>query len=440
MDMHDKKDQPNLDKSLDEMHQMRTRLIHGPSRSGRWDYAHHVVPPITSSATFRLDSVERGAQGFGEFAHDADVPPHPPIYIYDRLDEPTRGMLEENLQVAEGGEMALCFASGMAAISSTIMTLARAGEHVIAHEVLYGCTYSLLTSWVGHFGIDVSLVDLTVPSVLEQAITDKTRVVYFESPVNPDLTLIDITRISDLVARINKDRPDDQKVRVVVDNTFATPYCQRPISLGADVVCLSLTKGIGGFGTAIGGAVVGPKWLHDPLIWYRKDFGGTLAPQSAWSVLVHGLPTLATRMVNYQKTAKHVAEFLLSHPAVEQVRYPGMKNFPQYELARQQMRDYRDHFAPGCMIYFVLKDKEGSGEPARILMNWIAKNSYCMTLAVSLGQIKTLIEAPFCMTHAAMPEEQKRAHRIAPSGCRLSVGLEDRHDLVDDLKRGLDQL
>jgi len=427
--------------SKDPPQHMRTRLIHGIGRSKRWDYNHHVVPPITSSATFRLDSVERGAQGFVDFAHgDGEGEQHQPIYVYDRLDEPTRGMLEDNLATAEGGEMALCFASGMAAISAAMGTLTKSGDRIVAHDVLYGCTYSLFSNWLPRFGIDVDLVDMTRPEAIRDVVTDRTRVVYFESPVNPDMTLIDIAAVCKVVSTANKGRSEQAKIRVIVDNTFATPYCQRPIELGADIVCHSLTKAIGGFGTDIGGATIGPRWLHDPLILYRKDFGGTLSPKSAWTSLVYGLPSLATRMVNYQKSAAHVARFLSEHPKVDYVRYPGLSSFPQFELANQQMRDERGRFAPGSMVYFALKDEAGTGEPARRFVDWIAENSYCVTLAVSLGQVKTLIECPYSMTHSAMPDRVKKSHNLNPSGCRLSLGLEDWHDIVADLDAGLKRL
>ncbi len=422
-------------------HRVRTRLIHGVGNSERWDFSHHVVPPMTSSATFRLDSVERGAQGFVDFAHEGNTPHcHTPIYIYDRLDEPTRGMLEDNLALAERGDMGLCFASGMAAISAVFGTLVKSGEHIIAHDVLYGCTYSLVQNWMPRLNIRCDLADLRRPEIIARCATRDTRVVYFETPVNPDLTMIDIAGVASVVAELNESRTEDEKIRVVVDNTFASPFCQRPLELGADIVCLSLTKAIGGFGTDIGGAVVGPQWLHDSLIHYRKDFGGTLSPKAAWGTLVYGLPSLATRMANYQKSAAHIAQFLENHPKVSEVHYPGLKSFPQSELAQRQMRDDSGKFAPGSMLYFVLNDKTGDGQPARQLVNYLADHSYCITLAVSLGQIKTLIECPYWMTHSAMSVEAKRAHDLAPGGCRLSVGLEDWHDIVADLDAALDRI
>ena len=422
-------------------YRIRSRLIHGRGHSRRWEYDHHVVPPMTVSATFRLDSAKRGAKGFELFGDgDAGDGLAAPIYIYDRLGEPTGGMLEENLATAEGGEMALCFASGMAAISAAIFTLAGTDDHVIAHKVLYGCTHSLLTNWLPRYRIGTTLLDMTDLEAVHAAVTPRTRILYFETPANPDMRLIDIAAVRAVADQINETRSEAQRVWIVVDNTFATPYCQRPLQLGADVVCESLTKGIGGFGTDIGGAVIGPRSLYRNLILYRKDFGGSLSPKSAWPPLVYGLPTLATRMVNYQKSALRVAGFLEQHPKVDVVHYPGLKSFPQYELACKQMRDHRGHFAPGSMLYFEVQDSEGTGEAAERFIDWAAKNAYTLTLAVSLGQIKTLLEAPYSMTHSAIPEADKRARGLVPGGVRLSIGLEDWHDIIADLTAALEQV
>ena len=421
----------------------RTRMIHGAFKSRRWDYSHHVVPPITSSAAFRLDSVARGAQGFAEFAHDSDQP-HDPIYIYDRLEEPTRGMLEDNLAQAEGGETALCFSSGMAAITAAVSTLVGAGDHIVAHDVLYGCTYSLFTNGLPRFGVDFEFEDLTKPNVLRAAIKPRTRVVYFETPVNPDLTLIDIAANRKIVDEFNAQRGPDDRIHIVVDNTFATPHCQRPLELGADIVCHSLTKGIGGFGTDLGGAVIAPRGLYNRLLMHRKDFGGVLSPKAAWATLVYGLPSLGARMSNYQKTAMHVARFLERHPSVSRVLYPGLPSFPQYELAKRQMHDTKGRFCPGSMIYFVIREAAGAEpadrERAERFVNHLAENAYAISLAVSLGQVKTLIECPYFMTHAALPDSEKRRRGIVPGGIRMSCGLEDWEDIVADLQCALDAI
>jgi methionine-gamma-lyase len=434
------KDDLHQPRPAETTYRLRSRLIHGRTHTDHWDYNHHVVPPMTASATFRLDSAERGAQGFIDFGNNVDVhPDHVHIHIYERLGEPNGEMLEENLAVAENGEMALSFASGMAAIAAVFCSLAQSGHHIVGHKVLYGCTYSLVTNWLPRFRIDATLVDMSDLDAVRDAIRPETRVLYFETPVNPDMRLIDIAAVRDVADEINRSRPPEEKIYVVVDNTFATPFCQRPLELGADVVCESLTKGIGGFGTDIGGAVIGPKSLYHDLILFRKDFGGALSPKSAWPPLVYGLPTLATRMVNYQKSAMHVANFLEQHPKVQEVHYPGLKSFPQYELANRQMRDDRGRFAPGSMIYFVLKDPQGQGESAARLIDWAAENAYTLTLAVSLGQIKTLIEAPYSMTHSVMPAAEKRARGLAPGGIRISIGLEDWHDIIADLDAALAQ-
>ncbi len=422
-----------------DQYRMRTRLIHGNRENVRWDFDHHLVPPMSASAAYRLGTVRRGAQGFEAFATEqTEDNEHAPIYIYDRLDEPTRGMLEDHLADAEGGEMAVSFASGMAAISAAIGVTAQAGDEIVAHHTLYGCTYSLFTTWLPRFGIKVNFADLRDAESVAQAVTDRTRVVYGETPVNPTLDLIDMAQVKQWIEAINANRPREDHVVWIVDNTFATPYCQRPLLHGADLVVQSLTKDIGGFGTDMGGAVIGPQHYHGPLLMYRKDFGGVLAPKSAWPILVYGLPTLATRMVNQQKSALCVAQFLEQHPKVRQVSYPGLATCPQHALARRQMVSPEGKFAPGSMIYFVL---HGNEQVATKASEWfidaIAREAYSITLAVSLGQIRTLIEVPYAMTHASLPDEVKRARGLEPGGIRLSIGLEDWHDIIADLESAL---
>lgn len=420
-------------------YEVQTRLVHGFSKTPKWDYSHHVVPPITSSAAFRLNSTQRGAKGFFEFACDrVDTTRHIPIYIYDRLDEPTRGMLEENLAMAEGGERAVCFATGMAAISAAICMQVRAGEEIIAHEMLYGCTYSLLTNWMPRQGVSTRFVNMRNCQSVAEVFSPKTRVVYFETPVNPSMELIDIEAIRRTVDEANRQRSDAEKIRIIVDNTFATPLCQRPLELGADFVVASLTKGIGGFGTDMGGVVVGPASFHNAALLYRKDFGGVLSPKAAWNILVYGLPSLATRMRTMQQSAARVAQFLERHPKVAQLRYPGLSSFPQREIAERQMKDYAGRFSPGSMIYFTLKDTDENGQAVEQFIDYVADEAYCITLAVSLGQVKTLIENPYSMTHSIYSVgEQLSGSPVQPDGIRLSVGLEDPDDIIADLERAL---
>ncbi len=420
-----------------DAYRIRTRLIHGVSDSSRWDYDHHVVPPMSASTTFRLNSVYRGARGFAAFANEATaITQQDPIYIYDRLDEPTRGMLEESLAQAEGGEAAVSFATGMAAISAALGVTVQSGQEIVAHRIVYGCTYSLLTNWLPRYQITTRFVDLTDEAMLRSSLNERTRVVYFETPVNPTLQLIDIAVVRRIVDEINRGR--DEPILIIVDNTFATPYCQRPLEHGTDIVVHSLTKDIGGFGTDMGGVVIAPHELHSRLLLYRKDFGGVLSSKSAWSFLVYGLPTLATRMINQQKSALKIAQFLEQHPLVERVLYPGLESFPQHELAVRQMSDYRGKFAPGSMLYFTLRDQGSDNRVAETFIDYIAEWSYTITLAVSLGHVKTLIENPYSMTHAALPTEEKLARGIEPGGIRLSVGLEDWQDIIEDLRQALD--
>jgi len=350
-------------------------------------------------------------------------------------------MLEENLAYAEGGQMAVCFASGMAAISAAIGVTAKAGDEIVAHHTLYGCTYSLFTNWLPRFGVQVRFADLRDAESFHQAVTQRTRVVYFETPVNPTLDLIDIAQVKHWVDEIKVRRRQGDRLVSIVDNTFATPYCQRPLTLGADLVVHSLTKDIGGFGTDMGGAVIGSQQYHGPLLMFRKDFGGVLSPRNAWPILVYGLPTLATRMVNQQKSAMRVAQFLERHPTVARVSYPGLETFPQHELARRQLVNYDGKFAPGAMIYFVLQgDEKAANESAERFIDLIATHAYSITLAVSLGQIRTLIEEPYSMTHSALPDEVKRERGLEPGGIRLSIGLEDWHDIMEDLRVALEQI
>ena len=421
---------------------IRSFLIHGKFRTEAWDYSHHVVPPISSTSTYRLDSAERGAMGFFDFADPLKSKfEKSPIFIYERLDEPTRSMLEEDLATAEKGEMALCFSSGMGAISSALLGILQTGDELIAHETLYGCTFSLLNNWFPRWGIKVKYMDLVSNPDPTPLFSPRTRIVYFETPVNPNLEIVDIAAVVKAVKAENRKRRNKGKIRVVVDNTFASPACQRPLELGVDLVVHSLTKSICGFGTELGGAVVGPKNLESDIILARKDLGTPLSSKSAWSILVYGLPTLDLRMRRAEKTAMAVARFLEGHPKVEKVYYPGLPSFPWKKIVRAQMRGFDGKFAPGSMIYFTTVGYANKpGEASCKFVNTIASEAYTITLAVSLGQIRTLIEKPGSMTHAVVPPEVQAAGGIDPEGIRLAIGLEEPEDLIRDLDRALSKI
>jgi len=418
---------------------MDTHLIYGKYITDKWDYSHHVTAPISSSTTFRLDSVERGAEGFMRFAHTQEFGEKAPIFIYDRLGEPNKDMLEENLAYVEKGEMAVSFASGMGAISAVLGILTKSGDEIITHNTLYGCTLSLLTNWYPRYNIKWTPIDLTNSQNLFNHVTEKTKVVYFETPANPNLQMIDIQEIRKVVDEINKTRNEENKIQIVIDNTFATPFCQRPLELGADFVVHSLTKGIGGFGTDTGGIVIGKKKYQDLLLLYRKDFGAVLNPKSAWSILTYGLPTLPIRLRQQINSAMKIAEYLSAHPKVEFVNYPGLPDFKFYEIAKKQMVDFNGNFAPGSLIYFVIKGDSPaeSKENGRKFMDYAAEHAYTMTLAVSLGHTRTLLEHPASMTHSVVPPEELADRGIDAGGIRLAIGLENPDDIIYDLEQCL---
>ncbi|MBA4405911.1 cystathionine gamma-lyase [bacterium] len=423
----------------DSKYSMDTHLIYGKDVSDKWDYSHHVTAPISSSTTFRLDSVERGAQGFMQFANTEEFGDKAPIFIYDRLGEPNKDMLEENLAYVEKGETALSFSSGMGAISAVLGILTKSDDQIITHSTLYGCTISLFNNWYPKYNIKVTPIDLTQTKNILDTVTDKTRVIYFETPANPNMDIVDIKAVAEILKEINKKREENQQIKIVVDNTFSTPFCQRPIEHGADFVVHSLTKGIGGFGADMGGVVIGKKKYRDLLLLYRKDFGAVLNTKSAWAILTYGLPTLALRQKHQIKSAMRIAEYLNAHPKVDIVNYPGLPSFKGYEIAKKQMVDFNGNFAPGSLIYFVLKGNTPAEtrELGGKFMDYVADNAYTMTLAVSLGHTRTLIEHPASMTHSVVPADKLCERGIDAGGVRLAIGLENSDDILLDLDESL---
>ena len=405
-----------------------TRLVHGPGHSAKWDFTHHVTPPLSSSTTYRLDSSERGARGFREFGRHVRDIGEAPVYIYDRLDEPTRSILEGELADVEGGECCVTFASGMAAISGALGSILVPGDEIIAHPVVYGCTHSLFTNWYPRMGIDVARMSLNEVEALREHITPATRALFFETPVNPTLELIDIAPLRRLCDEVNRDRAPERQLMIFVDNTFATPFGQRPLEHGADVVLHSLTKNLGGFGTEIGGAVICPRSMLGDLLLYRKDFGAILSSKSAWAIMVYGLPTLPLRLKRQQYSAIKVAKWLEEQPSVRRVIYPGLESFPQRDLAQRQLRDFDGDFAPGNMIYFEFDPQVVN---AGDFVDCIAHDAYSLTLAVSLGHTKTLIEMPATMTHSGCEDSQGNAVRV-------SIGLESPSDIILDLQGAIE--
>jgi methionine-gamma-lyase len=424
---------------------MESFLIHGLPNDVYWEYGHHVIPPITASTTFRLDSVERGHQGFVDFAlpESAAAPGASPIYIYDRVSEPTVALLEQSMKTAEQGASATAFASGMAAINAALGVSVYTGGHVISHRTIYGCTFSLFKTWLPRQGISVDFLDLRDLDAVAAAIRPDTRVIYFETPANPTLELIDIAAMHDLVSSANAGRPVEERIRIIVDNTFATPMCQRPLTLGADIVVESLTKNVMGFGTDMGGMLVAKdEALHADVRLYRKDYGGVLSPRAAWGILVYGLPSLQIRTRAQVSNCFAISDYLQEHPAIREVLYPGLESHPDHALACRQMVDFRGEPCFGSMIYFEVKgaSPEQQKSRTRAFIDALADEAYTITLAVSLGQLKTLVEAPGLMTHSSYGEGEAVAAGMSPGGVRLSLGIEHPDDIITDLSRALDAI
>lgn len=364
-----------------------------------------LTTPLYQTSTFVFTSAEQGAARFAG---------QEPGYIYTRLGNPTQAALEEKVADLEGGEAALAFASGMGAISAVLMALVRAGDHVLYGDAIYGCTYAFVHEVLGRFGVAAAAVDCSDPAAVEAAVQENTRVLVLETPANPTMKLADIRALADICHR--------RGIIMVVDNTFMSPYLQRPLQMGADVVVHSATKYIGGHGDVIAGIAVGRKAFIDEVrMTTLKNIGAVIAPFDAW-LLLRGLKTLHVRMDRHSENALRVAQYLEGHPAVAQVWYPGLTSFPQYDLARRQMD------APGGILAFEVR---GGVEAGRRLMNHV---KLCQ-VAVSLGDADTLIQHPASMTHAVVPPEDRLKMGISDGLVRLSVGLEDPRDLIADLEQ-----
>ena len=365
--------------------------------------------PIYNASTYAFPDAETGSA-----IHEGELPG----YFYGRMGNPTQEALEEALAQLENGESAIAFSSGMAAISNTLLTLLKKGDHIIAPESIYASTGAFLVHLKERFGIAVTFVDSTNFKAYQNAIKGNTKVLYLESPANPTLKLVDIVTVVNIARR--------RGLKTVLDNTFATPYNQQPLSMGVDYVIHSLTKYMGGHADILAGALIGPKEFIDTVRWTtNKYFGGVIAPYTAW--LAHrGIKTLALRMQAHNNNAMHVANFLEKHQKVKKVYYPGLKSHPQHILAQTQMNGY------GGMIAFEL----GGIDEGRKLVD----NLKLCTLAVSLGDVSTIIQHSASMTHASVPKAMRNKAGISDGLLRLSVGIENVDDIIEDLNQGLNKL
>jgi cystathionine beta-lyase/cystathionine gamma-synthase len=336
-------------------------------------------------------------------------------YEYARTQNPTRHALEENLAVLEGGAGARAFASGMAA-ATAISTFVKAGEHVVCSNMTYGGTYRYYTQIQARYGVEFSFVDTSDAEEVRRAFRGNTRLLHLESPTNPTMLLCDIARLSAIA--------HERGAIVVVDNTFASPYLQKPLALGADIVYHSTTKFLNGHSDSIGGIAIAKSPEHvEWLSFVQNSSGAILSPFDSWLVL-RGIKTLVVRMERHEQNGRAVAKFLSTHPKVKKTNYPGLATHPHHELAKRQMRGF------GAMISFDL----GSFDNAAA---FLARVRLC-SLAESLGGVETLISHPATMTHASIPEAERNRLGVTPGLVRISVGIEDLEDLIADLSRSLE--
>ncbi len=370
-----------------------------------------LTPPLHLTSTFTFESAEQGGEMFA-----GEQPGH----FYSRISNPTTDLLEKRIATLENGEAGLATASGMGAITSTLWTFLQPGDELITDKTLYGCTFAFMRHGLARFGITITHVDMTDPDQLSQAISSKTKIVYFETPANPNMRLVDISAISAISRQAG--------ARCVVDNTYATPVITRPLELGADIVVHSATKYLGGHGDVVAGLVVGnSEDISEIRLVGMKDMtGAVMAPFNAMLVM-RGLKTLKIRMRQHVESAERIAEFLYDHEAVSDVFYPGLPSFSQHDLARKQM----DQF--GGMIAVKLN---GGYEAGLALMNGLN----LIQRAVSLGDTETLIQHPASMTHSTYSPEERQEHGIDDGLVRISVGLEEVDDLICDLSSALASL
>ena len=368
-------------------------------------------PPVHFTSTYTFENAQHGADLFaGEQSG----------HFYSRISNPTLTVLEERLACLEGAEAAIAVASGIGAITSVLWTLLKAGDEIIVDKTLYGCTYAFLHKGLAKFGVRITHLDLTDTQALNNAISDQTAVIYYETPANPNMRLVDIKAVSHIAKQHN--------IVSVVDNTYATPLITQPIVLGADIVVHSATKYLGGHGDLIAGMIAGNQEMMDRVrLEGVKDMTGAVMSPFTAMLILRGLKTLSLRMQQHSAAAMKVAAFLEQNDQVAHVSYPGLPSFEQYELACQQMNMF------GGMIAFTL---HGGLENGKHLIDAL-KLIQC---AVSLGDAESLIQHPASMTHSTYTPQERENHGISDELVRLSVGLESVDDIIDDLQQALNAL
>jgi len=374
--------------------------------AGDDEHERDVAPPLHTASSYRYQSAEEAAYAFASET----------LPIYTRWGNPTLALMEAKVAALEGGEAALAAASGMAAISTALLTILQAGDHLVATTGLYSGTHTFITRDLPRLGITATLVPADDVEAFAAALRPETRAIYLESPANPTLTLNDIAAVVALAR--------ERGLLTLIDNTFATPYNQRPLDLGVDVVVHSATKALCGHGDAIGGVIVGTRAFIRRAAQVLRIFGGNLAPFNAW-LIARGIETFPLRMARHNANALAVAQWLETRPEVAWVRYPWLPAHPQYALAQRQMPG-----GGGGVVVFELK---GGLEAGRSMLNRVR----LCTRAVSLGDTRTLITHAASTTHHSVPEAARLAAGITPGLVRLAVGLEDVTDIIADLEQAL---
>ncbi|MEL7307427.1 MAG: methionine gamma-lyase [Pseudomonadota bacterium] len=383
-------------------HHLHTQCIHGPEKPN--DPHGALSAPLYQTSTFAFANA---AQGAARFAGEEQG------FIYTRLGNPTTQELEQKVAQLENCEAAAATATGMGAVSASVLSFLQQGDHLVASSALYGCTFAFFAHMLPRFGIEVTFVDMTNEAELRGAVKANSKMIFAETPINPTMAVLDLSLIADVAKQ--------HQLISVIDNTFLTPLLQQPTSFGIDIVVHSATKYLNGHGDVVAGLVCGTE-EHINLIKMTvlKDIGATISPHDAW-LINRGLKTLAVRMERHCASAQIVAEYLEQHPLVSQVYYPGLKSHPGHQFIGSQMK------AAGGVIAFEIK---GSLEDGETFIN----NTQLCTLAVSLGDAETLIQHPASMTHSPYTPEERAAAGISDGLIRLSVGLEDVNDIINDLK------
>lgn len=390
-----------------KMWKAATQVIHGGHEREAFGA---LVTPLYQSATFVFESAQQGGERFAG---------NEPGYIYTRLGNPTTAELERKMAILEGAEAAAATASGMGAVSAALLANLQMGDHLVASNAVYGCTYALMTTQFARFGIEVSLVDFSSVAEIEAAIKSNTKVIFCETPVNPHLQVFDLAAIAKIAKR--------HQLVSIVDNTFMTPLLQRPLDFGIDLVIHSATKYLNGHGDVIAGIVCGSEeQLHKVKYEILKDIGAVISPHDAWLIL-RGLKTLDVRLQRHCDSAQRVAEFLAEHPSINRVYYPGLASHPGHKFIGQQMK------RAGGVIAFELA---ANLEEAMAFVGHLS----LFSIAVSLGDAESLIQHPASMTHSPYTPEARAAAGIGDNLLRISIGLEDCDDIIADLNQALARL